>query len=144
MFYPTQPLKSIIKKKLITIKKHKNKTHTKRRLVLKKILQSLPKNNNLKTSKWKNISNKFKNLIKNVNSFIEFENKLKEYTNTQVKGNYFEFFAKLYCEEVLKIYGICATYYLFDEIPKRIKKEYLNLYPEDRRQKTSKAYIYVA
>ena len=60
--------------------------------------------------------------INNINNFKDFHNSLKE-LETQVKGDFFEYFCKLYF--VLDIYSKqhYKNFYLYTEIPSDIKKK---------------------
>lgn len=78
--------------------------------------------NIMMNDKWKNIKNQFLDEIATVTSYDDFFRKMCD-TADQNKGDYFEFFAKLYFTLVPENRKIVKEYMLYDEIPNKLKKK---------------------
>jgi hypothetical protein len=83
-------------------------------------------------TEWNKIKYKFSDHINsnNINTFLKFHDSLK-LLEKKIKGDYFEYFCKLYF--ILDIYSKqhYKNFYLYTEIPTKIKKE-LNLPDKDK------------
>lgn len=83
-------------------------------------------------SKWDKIKYNFLAHInsQNINTFIEFHNSLKP-LDKNTKGDYFEYFCKLYFMFDYYSKHNYRNFYLYSEIPTKVKKE-LNLPDKDK------------
>lgn len=76
--------------------------------------------NNYHMVDWNNFKYVFLEFIKDIKCFKDFESKLSTIKKNKMKGNYFEYFGKLYFE-LCGLYDV-KKFYLYDEIPNEIKK----------------------
>lgn len=75
-------------------------------------------NINKKMEYWDNIKFEFKEFIKDVDSFDKFQDKMCKLPNNKTKGDYLEYFSKMYF--TLQPYYNIKTYYLYSEIPEKL------------------------
>lgn len=73
---------------------------------------------------WNSIKFNFLEFIdsKNINTFVDFHNELKS-LETKVKGEYFEYFCKLYFNIDIYSKQHYNNFYLYTDIPDKIKKQ---------------------
>lgn len=80
---------------------------------------------------WNKIKSNFYNFIKKVDSYDDFETKLKLLESNKLKGDYFEYFAKLYFKLLPPSKKLFKKMYLYTEIPNIIKEKH-NLPTKDK------------